>query len=75
MAVAGCAFSGRRLNLNQVCSPNTSGTEVIAAIAAASQAVLTPLPLKPVVAFDPEPEISALHNKVAREAAKAARID
>ena len=52
------------------------GTEVTAAIAAASQALpLPPLPPQPVAAFDPEPEITALHDRAAREAAKAERID
>ena len=52
------------------------GTEVTAAVAAASQALpLPPLPLQPVAAFDPEPEITALHARAAREAAKAERID
>ncbi len=52
------------------------GTEVTAAVAAASQAVLLPpLPAKPVKAFDPEPEITALRDRAEREAAKAARID
>lgn len=52
------------------------GTEVTAAIAAASQALpLPPLPPRPVAAFDPEPEITALHDRAAREAAKAERID
>ncbi len=52
------------------------GTEVTAAVAAASQAVLLPpLPPQPVAAFDPEPEITALHDRAEREAARAARID
>ena len=52
------------------------GTEVTAAIAAASQALpLPPLPPQPVAAFDPEPEITALHDRAASEAAKAERID
>lgn len=52
------------------------GTEVTAAVAAASQYVaLPPLPPVPVKAFDPEPEISALRDRAEREAAKAARID
>ena len=52
------------------------GTEVTAAVAAASQAVLLPpLPPKPVAAFDPEPEITMLRANAENEAAKAARID
>jgi hypothetical protein len=52
------------------------GTEVTAAVAAASQYIaLPPLPPKPVAAFDPEPEITALHYRAANEAAKAVRID
>ena len=52
------------------------GTEVTAAVAAASQALpLPPLPPQPVAAFDPEPEITALHDRAASEAAKAERID
>ena len=52
------------------------GTEVTAAVAAASQSVLLPpLPPKPVAAFDPEPEITMLHATANREAEKAARID
>lgn len=52
------------------------GAEVTAAVAAASQwLTLPPLPPKPVAAFDPEPEITALHNRAENEAAKAARID
>ena len=52
------------------------GTEVTAAVAAASQwLVLPPLPAAPVKAFDPEPEIIALHDQAASEAARAARID
>ena len=52
------------------------GTEVTAAVAAASQwLVLPPLPPAPVKAFDPEPEITALHDRAENEAAKAARID
>ena len=52
------------------------GTEVTAAVAAASQwLALPPLPLKPVAAFDPEPEITMLRATANREAAKAARID
>ncbi|MDQ2794154.1 MAG: hypothetical protein M3Y12_09125 [Bacteroidota bacterium] len=52
------------------------GTEVTAAVAAASQSVvLPPLPPKPVAAFDPEPEITMLRATADREAAKAARID
>ncbi|MET4075590.1 hypothetical protein [Hymenobacter sp. UYCo722] len=52
------------------------GTEVTAAVAAASQSVLLPpLPPNPVAAFDPEPEITMLRATADREAAKAARID
>lgn len=52
------------------------GTEVTAAVAAASQwLVLPPLPPAPVKAFDPEPEITALHDRADNEAARAARID
>ena len=52
------------------------GTEVTAAVAAASASLpLPPLPPQPVAAFDPEPEITALHDRAAREAAKAERID
>ena len=52
------------------------GTEVTAAVAAASQWLnLPPLPPQPVAAFDPEPEITALHDRAASEAAKAERID
>ncbi|MGY3087707.1 hypothetical protein ACVWYF_000733 [Hymenobacter sp. UYAg731] len=52
------------------------GTEVTAAVAAASQwLILPPLPPAPVKAFDPEPEITALHDRAENEAAKAARID
>ena len=52
------------------------GTEVTAAVAAASQSVLLPpLPPKPVAAFDPEPEITMLQATANREAEKAARID
>ncbi len=52
------------------------GTEVTAAVAIASQALpLPPLPPQSVAAFDPEPEITALHDRAAREAAKAERID
>ena len=52
------------------------GTEVTAAIAAASQALpLPPLPPNPVAAFDPEPEITMLRANADKEAAKAARID
>ena len=52
------------------------GTEVTAAVAAASQwLTLPPLPPKPVAAFDPEPEITALHARAKSEAAKAARVD
>ncbi len=52
------------------------GAEVTAAVAAASMALpLPPLPPKAVAAFDPEPEITALHDKAESEAHKAARID
>jgi hypothetical protein len=52
------------------------GAEVSAAVAAASQwLALPPLPPRPVAAFDPEPEITALHDKAESEANKAARID
>ena len=52
------------------------GAEVSAAVAAASQSVpLPPLPPQAIAAFDPEPEITALHDRAEREAAKAARID
>ena len=52
------------------------GTEVTAAVAAASQWLTLPLlPLKPVAAFDPEPEITILRANAEREADKAARID
>ena len=52
------------------------GAEVTAAVAAASQwLVLPPLPPQPVAAFDPEPEIAALHAKSESEANKAARVD
>ena len=52
------------------------GTEVTAAVAAASQwLTLPPLPPQPVPAFDPEPEITALHDRAESEAAKANRID
>ncbi|MBH8571070.1 hypothetical protein KB206_19405 [Microvirga sp. STS02] len=68
-ADAGFDFKGRR-------PKPLPGTEVSAAVAAASQwLALPPLPPKPVAAFDPEPEIAALHNQAENEAAKAARID
>ncbi|MBH8556549.1 hypothetical protein [Hymenobacter negativus] len=68
-ADAGFDFKGRR-------PKPLPGTEVSAAVAAASQwLALPPLPPKPVSAFDPEPEIAALHNQAENEAAKAARID
>ena len=52
------------------------GTEVTAAVAAASQwLVLPPLPPAPVKAFDPEPEITALHDWAESEANRAARVD
>jgi hypothetical protein len=52
------------------------GTEVTAAVAAASQwLVLPPLPPAPVKAFDPEPEITRLHDWAESEANRAARID
>lgn len=52
------------------------GAEVTAAVAAASMALpLPPLPPHEVSAFDPEPEITALHARAEREARKAARID
>ncbi|WP_226163421.1 hypothetical protein [Hymenobacter terricola] len=52
------------------------GTEVTAAVAAASASLpLPPLPPQAVPAFDPEPEITALHNRAESEASKAARID
>lgn len=52
------------------------GTEVTAAVAAASMALPLPaLPPRAVAAFDPEPEITALHDKAASEANKAARVD
>ncbi|GAB3864355.1 hypothetical protein GCM10028824_01790 [Hymenobacter segetis] len=52
------------------------GTEVSAAIAAASMALpLPPLPPNAVAAFDPEPEITALHTKAESEATKAAKFD
>ena len=52
------------------------GAEVTAAVAAASMALpLPPLPPQPVAAFDPEPEITALHDKAESEANKAARVD
>ena len=52
------------------------GAEVTAAVAAASQwLVLPPLPPAPVRAFDPEPEITALHDRAEYEANKAARVD
>ncbi|GAA4034006.1 hypothetical protein GCM10022409_17880 [Hymenobacter glaciei] len=52
------------------------GTEVTAAVAAASQSLsLPPLPPAPLKAFDPEPEITMLRATADKEAAKAARID
>ncbi|MDB5267287.1 MAG: hypothetical protein JWP58_327 [Hymenobacter sp.] len=52
------------------------GAEVTAAVAAASMALpLPPLPPRAVAAFDPEPEITALHAKAESEATKAARFD
>ncbi len=52
------------------------GTEVTATVAAASLALpLPPLPSQAVAAFDPEPEIAALHDRAEREANKAARLD
>jgi hypothetical protein len=52
------------------------GTEVTAAVAAASMALpLPPLPPQAIAAFDPEPEISALRSKADLEADKAARFD
>ncbi|MFC6224661.1 hypothetical protein ACFP2F_15545 [Hymenobacter artigasi] len=52
------------------------GTEVTAAVAAASLALpLPPLPPTAVAAFDPEPEITMLHATADKEAAKAARVD
>ncbi|GAB3848820.1 hypothetical protein GCM10028822_12280 [Hymenobacter terrigena] len=52
------------------------GTEVTAAVAAASMALpLPPLPPNAVAAFDPEPEITALHSKAESEATKAAKFD
>jgi hypothetical protein len=52
------------------------GEEVTAAVAAASMSLpLPPLPPQAVPAFDPEPEISALHDKAESEANKAARFD
>ena len=52
------------------------GTEVTAAVAAASMALpLPPLPPRPVPAFDPEPEITYLRATAAKEATKAARFD
>ena len=52
------------------------GTEVTAAVAAASQARPLPaLPPAPVRAFDPEPEITMLRANSDKEAAKAARVD
>jgi len=52
------------------------GTEVTAAVAAASLALpLPPLPPRAVAAFDPEPEITALRAKAGSEATKAARFD
>lgn len=52
------------------------GTDVSAAVAAASQSLLLPpLPPAPINAFDPEPEITALHDRAESEATKAARFD
>ena len=52
------------------------GAAVSATEAARSQYVpLPPLPATPVAAFDPEPQINALHDEAGREAARAARID
>ena len=52
------------------------GAEVSAAVAAASAWLpLPPLPPRPVAAFDPEPEITALRESADLAAAKAARID
>ena len=52
------------------------GTEVTAAVAAASMALpLPPLPPRAVPAFDPEPEIIFLKARATKEAAKAARVD
>jgi len=52
------------------------GAEVTAWTAAASASLPLPaLPPRPVAAFDPEPEITALHDRAESEAAKAARID
>ena len=52
------------------------GTEVTAAVAAASQYLpLPPLPPQPVAAFDPEPEITALRDRAESEARKAERVD
>ena len=52
------------------------GAQVSAAVAAASMALpLPPLPPKPVAAFDPEPEITALRANANKEADKASRID
>lgn len=68
-ADAGFDFKGRR-------PKPLPGTEVTAAVAAASQwLVLPPLPPKPVAAFDPEPEITMLRANAENEAARAARID
>ena len=52
------------------------GARVVAAVGVASQGLpLPPLPTNAVSAFDPEPEITALHDRAEQEAAKAARID
>ena len=52
------------------------GTEVTAAVAAASMALpLPPLPPQALSAFDPEPEIVALQARADKEADKAARVD
>ena len=52
------------------------GAEVTAAVAAASQWVpLPPLPLQPIAAFDPEPEITMLRATADQEATKASRVD
>ena len=52
------------------------GAEVTAAVAAASASLpLPPLPPQAVAAYDPEPEITALHDRAESETAKAARID
>ena len=52
------------------------GTEVSAAVAAASQTLaLPPLPARPVAAIDPEPEITYLRATADQEADKASRFD